>query len=63
VHELILRIGNTYLAHHLAGTGARTGLALLEYGAAILIAYLLFKLVEEPWERRIRRGGTATGRV
>jgi peptidoglycan/LPS O-acetylase OafA/YrhL len=62
VHELILRVVNINVPDQLSGAGGRAALALLGYGTAIVTAYLLFRLVEEPWERRIRRGGTATPR-
>lgn len=62
VHGLVLRVVDIHIPDRLAGTGGRIALALLEYAAATAMAYLLFKLVEQPLERRIRHGGTATPR-
>jgi len=38
----------------------RIGLAIAVGGVTIVVAYALFRFVEHPLERRIRRGGTAT---
>jgi peptidoglycan/LPS O-acetylase OafA/YrhL len=57
VHQLVLRVVEIHVPGPLDGTAGRLALALLGYAAAIVIAYALFRLVEEPWERRIRRGG------
>ena len=62
VHGLLLRVIDINVPGWLSGSGGRLALALFEYGAATILAYLLFKLVEQPFERRIRHGGSATPR-
>jgi peptidoglycan/LPS O-acetylase OafA/YrhL len=56
VHQLVLRVLEIHVPAPLDGSAGRLAVALIGYGAATVIAYALFKLVEEPWERRIRRG-------
>jgi peptidoglycan/LPS O-acetylase OafA/YrhL len=56
VHQLVLRVLEIHVPAPLDSSSGRLALALLGYGAATAVAYALFRLVEEPWERRIRRG-------
>ena len=56
VHQLVLRVLEIHVPAPLDSSSGRLALALLGYAAATAIAYALFRLVEEPWERRIRRG-------
>jgi peptidoglycan/LPS O-acetylase OafA/YrhL len=59
VHTLVLRA-----TAHANGIWASDAWRLLvvaaSYGVTIVVAYALFRFVEHPLERRIRRGGTAT---
>jgi peptidoglycan/LPS O-acetylase OafA/YrhL len=56
VHQLVLRVVEVHVPDVLDGTAGRLALALVGYAAATGIAYALFRLVEEPWEKRMRRG-------
>jgi len=56
VHQLVLRVLEIHVPDPLDSTDGRLALILFGYAAATAIAYALFRLVEEPWERRIRRG-------
>jgi peptidoglycan/LPS O-acetylase OafA/YrhL len=59
VHSLVLRSAQLVADQH-PSTVWRGSLLLGSFVLATLIAYLLFRFVEVPLERRIRHGGTAT---
>ena len=60
VHQLILRVVNVNLAGHVTSAGGVLAVTLAEYAVATAAAYLLFTWIEEPWEKRIRRGSSST---
>lgn len=61
VHAMVLGRFQTYLTDHPhLSLGTRYSLIAAAYLLAIGCAYVLFRCVEYPLERRIRHGGTAT---
>jgi peptidoglycan/LPS O-acetylase OafA/YrhL len=64
VHQMVI---NTFVKHGIDGQvptdGERVALVVVSYLIGIAVAAALFHAVEQPLERRIRHGGTATPRT
>jgi peptidoglycan/LPS O-acetylase OafA/YrhL len=58
-HALVVSAFVRVAAGRIEGGPARLVVLLATYAAAIAAAYVLFRFVEHPFERRIRHGGTA----
>jgi peptidoglycan/LPS O-acetylase OafA/YrhL len=56
VHQLLLRVIEGHVPARLGGRAGELAFVLGAYAAATAAAYLLFRLVEVPWERRVRGG-------
>lgn len=61
LHQLVIRVvARLGVVGHLPTTGDKVAYLVFAWLMAIAAAYLLFRFIEQPFERRIRRGGTAT---